>query len=542
MKEKLTKIVNSYTLILLGVFPLLIVHSYYDIQDVKMYLYLYATICAFLLVFGVRIRYALSGRDKRERGASEGKGGAFKRILGSLYPADFFAAVFFLVTALSTACSEWVYEAFWGNTARFQGGFLWMWYIVTYFLISRHYVPKRFHMDIFLGAGVIVCAWGVLDYFSLSPIGVGYERLFSSTFGNINVLTAVEAMYLAAASVMFLGTPAGDRKGCIRSLLYFLAAGICFMGLVCGRTANAVLSFGFLLCFLPFYAFRSRRGIVRYAGLVSCFLAVLLLVSVLTRAFPEYACTPDYQGELAGLAVRHGRELAVLLAAAAVLTALLFAVIRRGAGKDADASLQAEFPGEKDRRIAKRLRILWAVLGLAAFCVLAFVFYDANLGGNAEKYAALSNYLVFDERWGTWRGYVWRLAMKYYREFSPLKKLIGSGPETFSVYVLIHDLNATLRRFDLNYDSMHNEWLQHLFETGIIGFLSYYGMNAACLAEAFTTPRRRPGDSTAALLAAAFGYALLVYLVQSFVNISVPLILPLAMVCMSAAAAAGRNR
>ena len=134
--------------------------------------------------------------------------------------------------------------------------------------------------------------------------------------------------------------------------------------------------------------------------------------------------------------------------------------------------------------------------------------------------------------------------MKYFGEFTLIKKLIGSGPETFSIYVLIYDLNANLRQYGLNFDSMHNEWLQHLFETGIIGFLSYYGMNISCITDGMRAVNKEPGGRAAAenkrLVATAFSFALIIYLVQSVINISVPIILPTAILCMSAASAAGR--
>ena len=66
---------------------------------------------------------------------------------------------------------------------------------------------------------------------------------------------------------------------------------------------------------------------------------------------------------------------------------------------------------------------------------MAFVLYDANLGGHAERYSALSQYLVFDDDWGTQRGMVWRLALDDYKnEFTWNEKVFGYGPETFWYY------------------------------------------------------------------------------------------------------------
>ncbi len=551
MKEFQHKAVTLYTLILLAVFPLFMLHTYYDIQEAKMYLYLYATfVCtAVVLICGIGSMF----RDPA------GPGAFFKNILKRnqrFRAADLFALLFFVTIQISTFSSEWVYESFWGNMARFQGGFLWSWYIVTYFLVSRYYRPKQWHLDLFLAGGTVVCGWAVLDYFSLSPIGVGYETLFSSTIGNINILTAVEAMYVAAASVLFLGEGFRTRTKRIRSICYLAAAVVCFMGLECGRTANGLLSAMFLFSFLPFFAFRNREGTARLFLLLGGFLGGMAIVAFLTAAFPGHAPTPDYWGELGTIGNRHGTAFA---AAAAVLLICGAVFCRITAGQKRDSrgteSALTDVYGltEEDRRFSRKLRTVWAVLGAAAFLAAVFVFYDANTGGHPELYAPYAKFLVFDEKWGTDRGYVWRLAFKYYRGFSPFKKLFGSGPETFSVYVLIYDLEANLRKFDLNYDSIHNEWIQHLFETGVLGFAGYYGMNLSAILEGFRAENAsgevrqsrkakqvRKANENNHLIGVAFAFAVLVYLVQSFVNISVPIVLPLAMVCMSAAAAAGR--
>ena len=94
---------------------------------------------------------------------------------------------------------------------------------------------------------------------------------------------------------------------------------------------------------------------------------------------------------------------------------------------------------------------------------------------------------------------------------------------------------TTIRDFTYNFDSVHNELLQRLFETGIAGFLCYYGMIAMACVRAF----RSGADRRIAAAAAAF--AVLAYNVQSFVNISVPIVLPLNLLFTGVAAAAGRE-
>lgn len=68
------------------------------------------------------------------------------------------------------------------------------------------------------------------------------------------------------------------------------------------------------------------------------------------------------------------------------------------------------------------------------------------------------------------RLYIWPLAMNYWKEH--LDKIIGAGAGSFFIYGPTIEL--TLHGFGYNqpvYVWMHNEWLQVLFEFGIIGLL-----------------------------------------------------------------------
>ena len=565
MKSKLNKTVTLYTLLMLIVFPLFMVHTYYDIQTVKMYFYQFTTLACAGIVALIALLY-LAG-DKEARCAFT-EGIRLRNLKKSLRAEDICALIFLIVVVLSTLCSEWVYEAFWGNTARYQGGYMLSLMVVSFFLITRYYVPRRIHFDLMLLSGIIMCAWGVLDYFSLSPIGFSYKTLFSSTIGNIDVLTSIEVMYVGVASIMYIAEQPRDKSSRRRSLYYLIAAFICFMGLECGRTANLLLSFTFLICFMPFYAFGSARGTLRYIELLMAFTLAMLVVAGLVAAFPDYACAPDYMGELDKIANTHpGLVFAAFLFFAALRAVAGFAIGRYmsackaaatdGAGNANDAlsagkindgsakaaqgkpakqktakaeaqkaALEQYAQQAAERKIAKYLRMAWGALGIAAFCGLIYVLYDANTGGHPELYAPISNLVIFDLSWGTDRGYVWALALKYFREFPFIKQLIGSGPETFAIYVLKYDLNATLSIFDVSYDSIHNEWLQHLFECGIIGCIGFYGMVIAGCVRGL-----KAGRCTAAL-----SFAVMAYFVQSFVNISVPIVLPFVIVCIAVAA------
>ncbi|MDO4960297.1 MAG: O-antigen ligase family protein [Eubacteriales bacterium] len=532
MKNTITKIVNIYTLILIVVFPLFMINRYYDITEAKLYCYLYSTMAAAVLSLIVCIFCCVKNKNDRKQLAKAMNPANLKK---SLRAADIFALIFLIVVILSTATSEWVYEAFWGNAARLQGGFLLTWYVIGYLLISRFYVPKRYHADLMIAVGVFCSAWGILDYFGHSPFGIADIQPFSSTFGNVNCVTAAEAMFLAAASVLFTGEVQDEKKAHIRSVLYLAAIVIIFMGLECGRSANTLVSIGFIVCFIPFFAFRNKEGIVRYFIMLAAYISAMLIVAWISFTFPEI--TNPYWGELAIMANGHVKQLLVLFVLLIAAAVALSQIFKKTASKlTADMKKKDAFlVSPSDKGLSRKLRMTWAVFGIIAFCGVVFLFYDANAGGHAERYASVSSFLVFNDSWGHNRGFAWKLAAKYFKDFPLTKKLIGSGPETYSIYVLIHDFNTTMREFDFTFDSIHSEPLQRLFETGILGFLSYYLMTAFACADGLRA--KSAGIKTAG---AAFAFAALTYTLQSIVNISVPIVLPMAIMSIAAASAAGR--
>ena len=70
---------------------------------------------------------------------------------------------------------------------------------------------------------------------------------------------------------------------------------------------------------------------------------------------------------------------------------------------------------------------------IIVFSGLGKVLYDVNIAGNVEKYGSLRKYLLFNDDWGTHRGYIWHLAIRIYQKFPILHKLFGYGPDTFGI-------------------------------------------------------------------------------------------------------------
>lgn len=603
-------------------------------------------ICTLLFLIGMFV-------DSRENG---GKG--LQEILaswdlGKLGPkgvlrrhfmcCDYFLLAFLLITLLSSACSEWPYEAFWGTMGRYQGAFLWIWYVVAYFMVTRFFRFRKWYFDVFLAVGLYVAVWQIQDYMNLDPHGwladvvATQKHMFTSSIGNVNTYTAVIALYMSVSAVLFVSEKNRGLGRCqgmisvIRLLFYGAGLLIFFTAMITGQSDNAVLGVAALFAFLPFYAWKDRRGFVRYFWGLVLFAGAMLLTQRLTLAYPN-PYIGFWSGLLLGFCEKSGVKdlllgLAQLAAVIWLLCTFLPVRIRKEAQKaqdifrekkrsqgqgqeqynltaeDADSHTdhtsvshtvgtstkrasvrlsRAQYELRMEQKLPAAFRLIWLALGIAALLGLIWIFWDANHGGHPEWYAPYSNLFYFDNNWGTHRGHNWGILMRHFQEFPLWKKLIGSGPETYGIVTYIFDYNEMIDLYGETYDSPHNEFLQYLFSVGITGFVAYYGFLITGAVQAWKGFGRHTeseqlsslrssvgsiqGSSTAGAAeienltslqrnngakkngaeanhscAAAGVFAVISYTMISFVNICVPIVVPLMLMSLFAGIAISRG-
>ena len=59
-------------------------------------------------------------------------------------------------------------------------------------------------------------------------------------------------------------------------------------------------------------------------------------------------------------------------------------------------------------------------------------------------------YLLFNDDWGTHRGYIWHLAIRIYQKFPILHKLFGYGPDTFGIITVQGYFDEMVGRYNEN--------------------------------------------------------------------------------------------
>ena len=153
-------ITSLFVLLLLVVFPLFVHKQYIDILSAKYMFFYISVITMTILVIGSRLI------NKNEK-AFETLYDGVKRWMAP----DVAVLSFWILCLLSTLLSYYFYESFWGNEGRYCGFFLLTIFTLMYFVVSRKLQFSQLYIDAFLIGAMLVCLWGISDFFQLDIFG-----------------------------------------------------------------------------------------------------------------------------------------------------------------------------------------------------------------------------------------------------------------------------------------------------------------------------------------------------------------------------------
>lgn len=504
-------LMTIYVLFYLCVFPLATHDKYFDILKFRFQLYWIPTLIYGILFLVLGIFYLLS--DKRSNG-----GALTERLKENLKwsvlktkltKTDIcFIALIFIMT-LSVIFADYQYEALWGGRGRFNGLVLWLMFFVAYWLVTRFYHFKKWHLYAYLIAACLPEIWGITDFFLLDLFhfhegaAANYIYTFVSSVGNINTYTNMVALHLGASAAMFV-----LAKGKWEMILSGNALAIASFAIIMGISDNGILATGAVFAFLPFVAWNSRRDIVRYFIVLSMFVTSIIVTAQLTIGRATMA---DCDGGSVFVTIGKTTAGIALMIAVWVFTIILMLAFRKVADQE-----------EKSARCAKRA---WTILVVLSMVAVLAVYIDANSGNHSEIWAPYQNILIFSDTWGTGRGINWRFAWEYFtKDAGLLKKLFGYGPDTYYIITMDRFKHAMRDAGYGMFDSAHNEYIEYLTTIGILGTLAYLGVLITGVRQMLKKSKDR--------FAIACGFAVLAYGVQAVVNIAIPITTPIYMMLL----------
>ncbi len=506
-------LMTIYVLFYLCVFPLATRDKYFDILQFRFQLYWIPTLIYGSLFLVLGIFYLLSD-ERRNGGALTTKlkeNLQWSVLKTKLTKTDIcFIALIFIMT-LSVLFADYQYEALWGSRGRFNGLVLWLMFFIAYWLVTRFYHFKKWHLYAYLIAGCLPEIWGITDFFMLDLLhfhvggAAEYIYTFVSSVGNINTYTNMVALHFGAAVTLFVLSECKWEK-----LLTFVAVAISSFAIVMGISDNGLLAAGAIFAFLPFVAWTSRQNVARFFVTFSIFATSVLVTAYLTT---QHATIAVADGGSVLVAIGKTKAFMFLTVALWLLTTVIAVLFHRKKSAEQE---------EKTTQVARRI---WLLLFIVAVVAVIVVLVDANSGRHPEIWEAYKNVLIFSDTWGTGRGINWRFAWEFFTQKSSfLDKLIGNGPDTY--YIITMDNFKHLMK-DAGYgifDSAHNEYLECLVTIGVLGTIAYLSLLATSLRQMLKNREN--------VYSLACGFAILAYAVQAVVNIAIPITTPIFMILL----------
>lgn len=518
-KNIFSGIVAFFVIIVLSVFPLYYDNYYFNILKAKYQFYFVTILCMFLVCLIIALVFCFIDRMEYDGYNTKSffESISPRKLWKNLTVVDKSLLIFLLLAIISTLQSDYLFESFWGNEGRFSGLFLITLYVVSVLIIGKLGRIKKWHLELFLLAGLLVCLFGITDYFRMDILhwkaGVksGQQDSFTSTMGNINTYTAYVALVLGVSGGLF-----ASEKNIFRTIGYFIATVIGFCAIIMGQSDNAYLALGALFGLLPLILFGTRTGIKRYAVLVAAFATVMKCVAVINLKVPDKVI--GLSG-IFGMLTKYDKLTYIVIALWAAVIVLYIG----------DRLVYKE----KADKVGKWLRLTWLALIAVALGVIIWILYDANFGGHAERYQAFSQYLIFNDNWGTNRGYCWRIGWESYMQQPLMHRLFGYGPDTFGILTWGFR-EESLATYGVFFESAHNEYFQYLVTMGPFTLLAYLAFLLSSCAMMVKNLARQPW--ILAPLAAVVCYG-----AQAFVNINLPIATPIMWAMLAVGLAMCRN-
>lgn len=520
--------VNLFLLVIFAVFPLFVnltfdtgfpfIHfdrGYFAIRHQKFYFLMVASAAAVIAeVLLVLTRSTQEQKDKNPK---------TKSLLADLSFTDYAALAFALACAVSTVLSDYIDMAFFGEVTiagashgRNNGLLLMLMYVAVYFMITRCWKYKEY---VFVGLAVtsgVVSLLAVLNTYYIDPLNMfalftNDEKVFNeflTTIGNKNMFASHLCVTLPVAVTMFVHS---ENK--LFKVIYLCAAILGGMAFVACDSDSAVLGLGvFAAVFTVAYA-RRPHSLKKFLLMLTVMLGSVKLLGLITAAG-----APHKKLEAIPYKIMTADAAYWVLAFLAVLTAVLYLLDHKMPGKLLPRAVPV---------------VLGSLVGLAALGGLGTVIYFTAIDTKTDL-GELDRTLRFSDSWGTHRGFMWNKALEEFGKLSFVKKLFGTGPETFYYTFSPHFAELYDRFGDGSTDAAHNEYINYLLNIGIVGLAAYLTFAGSALVRAFKAAKREP-------LTLVFASAVVAYMAQAVVNIALPIATPLFFIFVALCEAGART-
>lgn len=426
----LEMVCNLYIVFLLAVLPLYTNGSYYNIGDSKYMLFRNVSLlCLGIWLVVAGAAFVMGTKERRKWSF-----------------VDSFVLLYGICVLLSAGASPFQKTAWTGYQDWYMGAFSQLLFVGIYFFVSREYAYTR--MPLYLGelAFLAVTVIGLLSRLGLDPIGLfagigekdwEYSHMLS-TIGNINWLCGY---YSVALSLPMSGYFQSKKKEKAVSLYIISVLGLL---LLCIQGSDSGLMLAFLAIVTGFVVGIHKKEILYRTVWLAAGVTFLFPLMGKSIEWREMQAATPTDGDIFAKMLWQGWWLVAALL-------LLFGIFM------------------KRKMVRKVVCVLLTGSGIILLgCVCVKFVQDISRGN-----------IVWQE-WGSGRGMLWNLSWKGFVSFSPLRMLVGAGPDCFAEYLSSVGISTVITETEhwagAVFANAHNEWLNHMVNLGLLGTGCYLGI------------------------------------------------------------------
>lgn len=465
----------AYLMIMLGVFPLYFRNGYFDMGDSKYLFFRTVTLGVLAALIAVWPLNILAGEKKGW-------------VKPELTVTDWAALAYGAAAVVSWCLSPFRSDAWIGSVGWHMGLLSQLLFVAIYFVVSRFGTEQKEPLWAMGIGGGLTFLVAYLHRFDIDPLGLyaevqDYAKIsFLGTIGNANWYSSFICVVLPVMMGVYM-TARWKRTG-IGLCQHILSGGFIFLGF-CGavtQSSDSVYAgLGLAFLFLFWFALDNRDAWKRFLEIGMIASGALKITGIFQVLFPERVLS---YGALS-FALTKGNFTWLVL----TFLAIVYVVTCQAEKKMSQAQM------ERFKTLIHWFRIVFyglLALGTVALLMLMWLASTGRIILNSGIWQQ-TGYLVFDEQWGSRRGWIWMYGARVFSEYPLSMKLFGCGPDSLSFYTAVHHAEEVRNMWGSSVlTNVHNEWLTALVNYGIIGGGAYISIFAAALVRILKNERNRP--------------------------------------------------
>lgn len=486
-------ILYVYLIAIFGVYPWIMDDKYFNITITRYNFFMISTgIYVLLAIAGYLIDMLIAKYYDVSIDFTEDKG------LKSYFKPEFWMGAFLISQVFAWMVAADKHAALTGETGRRMGLMFFIVVTLMYIIVSTRAKLSEFIMIVLSATSSFAYVVAIFQHMDndfmkyKQNISPKIYDVFISTFGNINIFSS----FLCISIPAFVSVAVFSKKLVMRiiSLIVLCLGGMC---VIIANSDSAYLGIGAAMVLIFFLAYKYSQLKKFAISLIS--LAVGNFVTVMLN----HNVIKDYDKRGGVSEAIDSVKMAVLMLIATVVIYVALIVLSR-------------YMGAAFEKINKNKAII-VFLAVLVLGMISVVIYGVH---------SKASLFTFNYKWGTYRGYIWTKCSELFKA-APLKnKIFGYGNESLKSLMKAYYNDEMIKVTGKTYDNAHNEVLQYLITSGIVGALCYLGLVVSTFVYII---RRASGRAFAYVcLAAMTGY-----FAQGLINVNQPITTPLFFVFMA---------